>query len=185
MIFALLAASAALTGACDFGKRADDAPIELEQYAFLIGDHRIEARSWNPETGDWRKGFWETRWDGRWALNGHAIYDEWTDPLPPGSTDEPGRGANFRMWDAKNKRWSNMWMHTGEVQTTDLYSEMRDGKMVMWQVYPKPDPEFKAEFEVHNDGGWTRVQYIKNEDGSFTPRFKLDAFKIPCETGAK
>lgn len=165
--------------------RAPDAPEELEQYAFLVGDHRIEVRNWNSEADAWNEQYLETRWDGRWVLDGHAVYDEWTSPLPKDSTAEPGRGANFRMWDAENQRWSNMWMHSGKTQTTDILSEVRDGNMVMWQVYPAPDPEWKAVFEIHDDGNWTRIHYAKNEDGAFAPVFRLDAFKLPCETETK
>lgn len=179
-----LATVAAALSACDFGAPAPGAPKELQEYAFLVGEHRIEARSWNPETNAWRDQHLETRWTGRWALGGHAVYDEWTDPQPPDAKTAPGLGANFRMWNPKTHQWSNMWMHTGETQTTDILSEMRDGKMVMWQVYPKPDLEWKAEFEVRDDGSWTRIHYLMGADGRFSPRFRLDAYKLPCEANS-
>jgi hypothetical protein len=178
----VLAAAAALA-TCNFGHRAADAPKELEQYAFLVGNHHIVARGWDTKAGNWQKSFLETRWDGRWALGGHAIYDEWTGPVPPGSNEKPVLGANFRMWDAAHQRWSNMWMEDRHMQTTDILSKMEDGKMVMWQVYPKPDPKWKAVFDVHKDGSWTRTQYVKNADGAFVPRFRLDATLLPCEPG--
>ncbi|MDO1558958.1 hypothetical protein Q0812_05900 [Brevundimonas sp. 2R-24] len=175
MFAALIAAAALSASGCDFGSRTADAPAELDQYAFLIGDHEIQMRFWRPEDQRWGDRVLRARWVGRWVLDGHAIADEWFGAIPEGASGPSVLGYNVRMWDAANGRWSNMWMTTAQPQVQDLPSEMRDGRMVMWQAHPAPSPEWKAEFEVHADGSWTRTQYVSDGQGGWTPQFKLDA----------
>ena len=181
MLLATLAAAASVNlAACEFGSRHPDAPEELEQYAFLVGNHTMRAWKWDPENKNWGRGYLETDWNGWWALGGFAIADEWYDVQFPGQPVTTGRGINLRMWDGENQRWSNMWMHTRAAQTTELHSTVEDGKMVMYQVYPEAPAKTRVEFEVHENGDWTRIAYREDEDGSLTPLGKLEAIKQAC-----
>jgi len=179
MLIATLAAAVNLA-ACDFGERNPQAPEELEQYAFLIGNHTVRAWRWDAENKDWGKGYLETTWNGWWALDGFAIADEWFDIQFPGQPETTGRGVNIRMWDEKNQRWSNMWMHSANPVTTELHSKMEDGKMVMYQVYPETAQKTRVEFEVQDDGNWTRIAYAEDEEGNLTPTGRLDGIKQAC-----
>ena len=99
---------AANVAACDFGERHPEAPVELEQYAFLVGNHTVRAWRWDPENQNWGRGYLETQWNGWWALDGFAIADEWFDVQFPGQPTTYHRGINLRMWNAEAQRWSNM-----------------------------------------------------------------------------
>jgi hypothetical protein len=181
MLFTALAAAAAVNlAACEFGERNPQAPQELEQYSFLIGNHEMRTWRWDAENENWGKGYLTTRWNGWWALDGFAIADEWFDVQYPSQPPAMGRGINIRMWDAENKRWSNMWMHTRTSTVTELHSEMEDGKMVMYQVYPETTTKLRSEFEVFDDGNWTRITYVEDEDGNLTPTGRLDGIKLSC-----
>lgn len=178
----MLAVAAVNIAACDFGERHPDAPAELDEYAFLIGNHTVRAWRWDADNQNWGRGYLETQWNGWWALGGYAIADEWFDVQFPGQPPTSGRGINIRMWDAPNARWSNMWMHTNGAATTELHSAVEDGKMVMYQVYPEPTTKLRVEFQIHENGDWTRIAYREDDDGALTPTGRLDGIKDDCET---
>lgn len=164
---------------CDYGERHPDAPDELSQFEFLIGDYMVQFHAY-------RNGAWTppqpgrfARWNGYYGLGGMAIIDEWFDPDPAIDPVSP-RGVNVRIFDTESAEWKMMWVHTGSNQVQDLRAEMRDGKITMWQVYPDR-PNFLADFTVEDEDNWHRVSYVKDEAGDWRPQFKLSATRIPCE----
>lgn len=164
---------------CDYGEPHPNAPAELAQFDFLIGDFAITAHAW-------RNGAWTPprpgpapRWNGRYTLGGMAIEDEWFDPDPGLDPDAP-RGVNIRMWDAEDGEWDMMWVHTSGRQVQDLRAKVIDGKLTMWQVYPER-PNFRAYFERLDPDRWQRVTLAPDEDGEWQPTFSLVATRIPCE----
>ncbi|WP_370179960.1 hypothetical protein [Alteriqipengyuania sp.] len=163
---------------CDYGSPHPDAPEELAQFDFLIGDYAITAHAW-------RNGAWTPprpgpapRWNGRYILGGMAIADEWYDP-DPGLDPDGGRGVNIRMWDPEDGEWDMMWIATGGRQVQDLRAGMVDGKLTMRQVYPER-ANFRATFERLGPDSWQRITYAKDEAGEWQPTFKLVATRIPC-----
>ena len=178
MLTAASAAAAAAGESCDYGKAHPDAPPEMSQYAFLIGDYRIEARAWRD--GSWTEGFQAARWNGRYILGGMAIMDEWFDS-PPDEDPSTIRGVNIRMYNPETERWHLMWQYTKDKAVTELSSKVEtDGKMHLDWVPPKPDR--KIWFEVYGPGHWARLDHRKNEKtGKFEPKYKLEAFRVPCK----
>lgn len=163
---------------CDYGVPHPDAPPELMQFDFLIGDYTITAHRW--QNGAWsppRPGP-APRWNGYYVLGGMAIADEWFDP-DPGLDINANRGINIRMWDAKDNEWDMMWVHSGGRQVQDLRAKVIDGKLTMWQVYPER-AGFRAEFERLGPDNWQRVTYAPNSAGEWEPTFKLVASRIAC-----
>lgn len=163
---------------CDYGSAHPNAPSEVEQFGFLIGDYEITSHAW-------RNGTWtpprpgpRARWNGWYGLGGMAIYDEWYDP-DPGLDPNAPRGVNVRFFDADKSEWQMMWIASGAAQVQDLRAEMRDGTLTMWQEYPDR-PDFLAEFVVEDSDHWHRISYTRDEAGEWTPQFKLRATRIPC-----
>jgi hypothetical protein len=163
---------------CDYGEPHPNAPPELAQFAFLVGDFEITLHAW-------RNGAWTpprpgpgARWNGWYGLGGMAIYDEWYDP-DPGIDRAAPRGVNVRMYDPEAEEWQMMWIATGGLQVQDLRAEMRDGKLTMWQVYPDR-PDFRADFTVEDTDHWYRTSYVPGDNGEWQPQFKLAASRIPC-----
>ena len=164
---------------CDDGAPHPDAPKELAEFAFLIGDYTIAAHAW-------RNGAWtpprpgpQARWNGWYGLGGMTIHDEWygTDP---GLKPDTGRGINVRFYDTKSSEWKMMWIHTKAATVQDLRAEMKDGKLTMWQVYPER-PNFRAEFNVIDKGHWNRITFAKDDDGNWVKTIKLAATRIACD----
>ncbi|WP_370336473.1 hypothetical protein [Parvularcula marina] len=163
---------------CDYGAPNENAPEELSQFAFLIGDYTISAHAW--QNGAWsppRPGT-PARWNGYYGLEGMAIVDEWYG-RDPGIEPETGRGINVRMWDAEDGEWDMMWIATAGRQVQDLRAKVMDGVLTMWQVYPER-PEFKATFHIEDEDHWARISYVPDENGEWQPQFKLAATRIPC-----
>lgn len=166
---------------CDYGAPAPDAPAELAQFDFLIGDYTISAHRWLDASQQWsppRPGA-PPRWNGYYGLDGMAIVDEWFN-LDPGVDPATGRGINVRMWDPEAGEWDMMWFDTSARQVQDLRAKEIDGALTMWQVYPG-NPTFRAYFERLGPDSWQRVTLAQGEDGEWRKTFLLKATRIPCE----
>jgi hypothetical protein len=166
---------------CDYGAPHPDAPAELAEFDFLIGDFTVTAHAY-------RAGAWTPprpgpapRWNGRYILGGMAIEDEWFDP-DPGLVPDAPRGVNIRMWDSEAGEWDMSWLHTAGRQVQDLRAKMIEGRLTMWQVYPER-PNFRAEFDRLGPDSWERVTYAPDEQGEWQPTFKLVATRIACSAG--
>ena len=164
---------------CNLGSAHPNAPKEIAQFDFLIGDFSVTGHAWLG-TG-WsppRPGALPSRWNGRFILDGMAIMDDWYQ-VDPGLDAETSRGTNVRVWDAKNAEWDMMWIDTTIHQVQDLRAKLVGDQLTMWQEYPKR-PEFKAYFERLGPDRWHRVTLAKNEKGEWTKKIRLLATRIPC-----
>ena len=164
---------------CDYGTPHPDAPPELEQFAFLIGDFTITSHIMTPTGWSPPRPGPQARWNGHYSMGGMMITDEWFDP-DPGYDPNSGRGINVRMYDPTSAEWKMMWVATGAARVQDLRAGMRDGKLTMWQVYPT-EIELVADFTVEDDDHWHRVSYVQDEAGDWQPQYKLRATRISCD----
>jgi len=165
-------------GACDFGAPHPDAPAELQQFAFLIGNHRIEARVWQGE--DFSQGSLPANWNGRWGLDGWAIIDEWFGTQTNPDVDI-NRGVNVRLIDPETQRWSMVWQATNGASSILEAEQGEDGVLRMWQILPEPAQERFIYFEIYDDSHWARIDGTISENGERTPQYRLDAYEMPCE----
>lgn len=177
LLFAAALAARAGADACDVGRPHAEAPPQMRQFAFLLGEFEITLHAWQGEGWSPPRPA-RARWNGRYGLNGMAIYDEWYDPGP----DEPvaSWGVNVRTFDPAAGLWKMMWISLPTRQVQDLRAELRDGTLTMWQVYPER-PGWKAEFEIVDADHWARVSYRQEGPAApWTPEFRLAASRIPC-----
>lgn len=180
MLTTLVAAVAALMASWDIGTRAPEAPEQLDEFEFLIGCFRIDAQRYHAEQGEFGPTV-STYWNGRWALNGWAVYDEWFNVQIPGQPTDLGRGANLRVVDPETGIWTMVWVHTRGNPGQDLRAQMRDGDMVMWQVHPRRDQDWKAVFEITDADHWVRTEYVRPyETDAWTPTGRLNATQVDC-----
>lgn len=159
---------------CVPGQPSKDAPAEIAQFGFMVGDHEVTLHGWTGSAWTPPRKL-NARWQGWYGLQGHAIYDEWIDPDP----DQGGLGVNVRMFDPQAGLWKMMWIATSGLQVQDLRAEVRDGVLTMWQVYP-PREGWKAEFEIIDTRRWARVSYLRGEDGAWQPQYRLVATRVEC-----
>ena len=182
--FTLLALAAPLsaqshTRTCDPGEPHPDAPPELSQFDFLIGDYEVTLHAWLGTAWSPPRPV-NARWNGWYGLDGLAIYDEWFDPDTTAGR-QPGAGVNVRMYDPDEDVWKMMWVSRPGHTVQDLRAEMRDGVLTMWQLHPER-PGWKAEFERIDADRWARVGYQQDEQsGEWQPQSRLVATRIPCD----
>ncbi len=113
VLSSILAFPAFAQDACDFGAPHPDAPPEIEQFAFMIGNHRVEARVWQGDA--FSTGYLEAAWNGRWGLDGRAVIDEW---FGAQVSEAPANlGVNVRMYDEETGRWNMVWQPTSGTQS--------------------------------------------------------------------
>jgi hypothetical protein len=172
----LLSTSAQAAGSCDYGTPHREAPPETAQFGFLIGEFDIALHGWQGDGWSPPRSV-GARWNGRYGLNGMAIYDEWFDPGP--DADVGVWGVNVRTFDPAAEMWKMMWISLPSREVQDMRAAERDGTLTMWQVYPER-PDWKAEFEVIDDDHWARVSFVRDDAGAWTPQYRLAATRIPC-----
>jgi len=102
-----------------------DAPPEMAQFAFLVGEWECKARFLDSE-GEYAEI--TGRWVGYYTLGGYAFQDDWYSPNL--------RGTTWRTFDPVGKRWVNRWLQAGVDRpasfTGDLfYGEFKAGRMVL------------------------------------------------------
>lgn len=164
---------------CNYGKPHPDAPAELQQFAFLIGDFEITSHIMTPNGWSPPRPGPRARWNGHYSMGGMMITDEWYDPDPGLQRDSP-RGINVRYYDETANEWKMMWVATAAGQVQDLRAKIKNNKLTMWQVYPT-EIDLVADFTVEDDDHWHRISYSQTEDGRWTPQFKLRASRIKCD----
>jgi hypothetical protein len=173
--------AALLAGTWDIGERAPDAPSQLSEFEFVIGCFHIDAQLYDRETNAYGPTA-PTYWNGRWALNGWAVYDEWFDVQIPGQPPALGRGANLRVVNPETGVWTMVWAHTNGTPGQDLRAQMRAGDMVMWAVHPLRENDWKAVFEIIDDDHWVRTEYARQQaSDTWLPVARLNATQIACD----
>jgi hypothetical protein len=164
---------------CDYGTAHPNSPVELAQFAFLIGDYRIHLHVWQKDKWSLPQPGSTARWNGRYGLQGMVIIDEWFHPHP-GQDSNASRGINVRIYDSTEKVWKMMWIGTAGKTVQDLRAELRDGTLTMWQVHPDR-PNFKAIFNVLDGDHWERISFTHDDEGNWVRQFRLAATRIDCD----
>lgn len=170
----LLSGAAHAQRSCDLGAPADGAPEAFSQFAFIIGDFRIDFRRMTED--GWSESLGTARWNGRYTLDGRAIMDWWYENGESGAA-----GVNLRMYDPQEEVWKTAWHYTGNFEVRELRQKiLDDGKLHLWQVYPEA-PERNVYFETYEDGRWARIDQLKDpETGAWRPAVKYDATPVAC-----
>jgi hypothetical protein len=101
------------------GTRNTNAPAELQQLEFLIGDWSVALVLHGPE-GD---RSYEARWHNIWIVNGFAIMQEWR--------DAHSTGAEFRTYNPRTGRWEGRNYYAGEPTWTVSEGAFTDGEFIV------------------------------------------------------
>ena len=144
----------------DFGTPNPDAPTELSQFAFLIGNWTFDA---NVKTPDGQSLPFKGTWRGRYVLEGYAISDEYR------MTDLSGKlivlGLNLRTFDASSQTWNIKWLNalTGtwmDLAPSPLGNVRSEGQSIIY-AFPQPSPDDSTHV-------FSRVTYTKVSGTNFT-----------------
>ena len=105
-----------------YGAPNPNAPSELAQFAFLVGNWRCVANIL-VDQGKWLT--FPASWKGRYILSGYAIADEYRMHNLTG--DDIVLGLNVRTYDPTNRRWNIRWLNALTGEWTDLSSDELGG----------------------------------------------------------
>lgn len=157
-----------------------DAPAELEQFHFLIGQFDILGSQWNGE--EWGPRGRPSYWEGEYILGGVAIADYYYNQPP--ELDAPGRGVNIRMYDPDTGIWTMSWSHTSNPGSVRLLeAEEIDGTMWMYQM-DDPETRFsgrKTSFHIVDENHWYRVDEFSDDGGkTWRKTLRLEATRRAC-----
>ena len=117
-----------------FGQRHSEAPKELAQFAFLIGEFECDERIRTP-SGDWL--VFRAIWRGRYTLGGMAIQDEyWTAQVFT---------TSVRVFDPKQDIWIVDFYRMPDFVSSRWRGKRRGEQMIMRRVGSEEDgPTFSA-----------------------------------------
>ena len=110
------------------GRRHPDAPPQLEQFAFMIGEFDCVDRIRNQD-GSWNE--FPAIWNASYFLNGHGIQDQYWAPTFATS--------NIRIYDSKRDVWMVTFFKKPGYGTGVWEGHREDGAMVMRQESTRPD----------------------------------------------
>jgi len=102
-------AAAAASGALVNGAIHPNAPPELRQFEFMLGEFTRKERLRNPDGswGDWQPG----EWNARFIMGGYGIMDESVNHVTGVHT------ANIRIFDPQEKQWKVTWLKIPDYAT--------------------------------------------------------------------
>ena len=108
-----------------YGSSNFNAPPELSQFAFIIGEWRCDVRAQGND-GNWQT--YQATWIGRYILDGYVIADEYR------MTNHAGElvvhGLNFRSFSVEKKAWVMRWLDATRSFWVELGPEELGGVRV-------------------------------------------------------
>ena len=152
-----------------FGSRHESAPEELDVFSFLIG--KWEGSGKTRLADGTVVEYDEITWIGRYILDGMAIEDELTTPLPDGGR---GMGVTFRYFDPVNEQWIVEFLNVTnsfirrqvnaesgsiEIDGTTVIVVSESGRSSSREYYRVLGPDrFDYTIDLTSDGGetWNR-----------------------------
>jgi hypothetical protein len=157
-----------------------DAPPELSQFHFLIGQFDIVGSQWSGE--DWGPRGRPSYWEGEYILGGFAVADYYYNQPP--EADAPGRGVNIRAYNPETGIWTMSWMHTNNPRKVLLLeAEEIDGLMWMYQM-DDPENRFpgrRVSLHVVDEDHWYRVDEFTDDGGeTWYKTLRLEATRRVC-----
>lgn len=143
-----------------------DAPPELSQFAFLIGEWRADGK-WKGAGGKWKP--FTAGWTARYILDGYVITDEF-------HTNDTGsefqlHGRTFRSYDARRKIWVMKFLNARESSWLDLGPENLGGvevtdDSITFMHRVEPDGLLRVRFENISDVHFTWRGQMSNDGGT-------------------
>lgn len=153
------------------GVRNANAPAELQQLEFLIGDWSVALVLHLP-TGDLA---YEARWHNTWIVNGHAIMQEWRDPY--------STGAELRTYNPETGRWEGRNFYSGMNTWTESQGAFADGEFVVETQTVGPDgPRLSRERYLDIQPDSFRMVATRSLDNGQTwssPTYEMVCTRLP------
>mgnify|MGYP000398014167 CR=1 FL=1 len=120
------------SAAYPFGRANPEAPPELAQFGFMIGENDCLEQRRNNATGEWVEGV--RSWDAHYYMNGFAIRDSGKS----GATTN----SNIRVFDTANEEWAVTFFSAPAYSSGTWRGKMDGGNMVLRQAQKAPGTNF-------------------------------------------
>lgn len=143
-----------------FGRANPDAPPELAQFHFMVGENDCSEQRLNNTTGDWVAG--SRTWDGHYFMNGFAIRD--------GGTSGATTNGNIRVYDAVANEWVVTFFSAPTYSSSTWRGKMEGENLILRQPQKAPGTDFDGfstlTFSDVSSQGFDWVGEWISEDGS-------------------
>lgn len=152
-----------------FGRPNPEAPAELAQFAFFIGDFACVDERTLP---DGRSVRFATIWNGHYFLNGHAIQDQY---WAPGYYT-----SNIRQFDEASGEWRVHFISEPGFSTGVWAGGIDGGDIVLTREISTPNGPVTSRltfYEITDDGFRWRGQTVAG-DGSVTTGWTSDCARV-------
>lgn len=155
-----------------FGRPNPDAPPELKQFDFMVGEFQCVERLLQRD-GSWKER--RTIWSARYFMNGYAIQDiHWK----PGVT-----ATNLRFFDAATGKWLVSWFQTPPYKTAAVFEGAQEGAGSGRTMVMRGQPTTRDEktvqtiltfYDIQPDSyQWKAEQLVDGRPQSFGPFWKI------------
>lgn len=143
-----------------YGEPHPDAPAELQQFDFLIGDFSRRDRRRNPD-GSWQE--WVAgEWNARYFMNGFGIIDETLEY-------ETGRvTTNIRIFDPASEQWKVTWLSFPDYGTLTAEGGLETGPEGESIVLVTTESKDRLVFTDITENGYVWTLFI-TIDGQYVP----------------
>jgi len=154
-----------------FGRPNPDAPSELAEFHFMVGQNKCVEERRNSSNGDWISA--SRSWDAHYYLNGFAIMDS-------GHSGKSWNG-NLRAYDVNNNEW-HVTFFSMPVYSSGVWKGLKEGnKIVLKQPQKAPgsgvEGVSRLTFSNISDAGFEWIGEWVSSDGSVVYPF----WKISCQ----
>ncbi|MDA1372108.1 MAG: hypothetical protein O2971_15265 [Proteobacteria bacterium] len=111
-----------------YGRPNPDAPPELAQFDFMVGENDCSEERLNNATGEWDPG--QRTWDAYYYINGYAIRDT--------GRSGAATNGNLRLFDTAAGQWLVTFYSMPAYSTGTWAGGMEGGAMVLRQPQKAP-----------------------------------------------
>jgi len=154
-----------------FGRYNPNAPIELKEFEFMIGNFDRTDSLFDQKSGKWNV-FKNNEWNTKYIMNGHAILDQsW-------NVDNQIAASNLRYYDTKKKKWVISWWSNNNNGTPLVSEGIKEGDQFIFRNERKlPNGKTSVQEYIFYDISenaykWRGQIYINNKPFTF--------WKISC-----
>jgi hypothetical protein len=155
-----------------YGRPNPDAPPELQQFDFMVGEFNCSDRSLQQD-GSWKE--MKTIWNARYFMNGMAIHDmHWKDGFVT---------TNLRFFDPKREKWIVSWFRMPPYGQDFNWigvqkGDGKDRKVVMEKTIKRPDgsevKRFLTFYDITPEGyEWKLERFVDGKLPAGGPSWRI------------
>ncbi len=155
-----------------FGRANPEAPAQLQQFAFMIGENDCREERLNNASGEWEEGF--RTWDAHYYLNGNAIRD----------TGRSGNATNgnIRVFDSATEQWHVTYFSTPVYGSGVWSGGLVEDRIELEQPQKAPGTEIEGInrltfFNIGEDSFQWKGEWVSLDGSTVFPYWRISCTK--------